>query len=80
MARGDTQAMTFVDDTAVYRRLGDEAADYGITQDSIRAQIAGLAAEPLNGNPHSRYTKFVTFPDGSCVAQVRGSRRWEVWG
>lgn len=76
----DSKAMKFVDDTAVYRRLGDEAAAYGITADSIRKQIAGLTAEPLNGNPAARYQKFVTFDDGSCIAQVRGSRRWEVWG
>lgn len=72
--------MKFVDDTAVYRRLGDEAADYGITADSIREQINGLTAEPLNGNPQARYQKFVMFRDKSCAAQVRGSRRWEVWG
>lgn len=76
----DSKAMKFVDDTAVFRRLGDEAAAYGITADSIRAQIAGLAAEPLIGNKEARYQKFVTFPDGSCVAQVKGTRRWEVWG
>lgn len=76
----ESQAMKFVDDTAVFRRLGDEAAGYGITADTIREQIKGLAAEPLNGNPAARYQKFVTFRDGSCAAQVRGSRRWEVWG
>lgn len=76
----ETQAMKFVDDTAVFRRLGDEAAHYGITADSIREQIAGLKAEPLNGYQQSRYGKFVMFRDGSCVAQVRNSRRWEVWG
>jgi len=76
----ESKAMKFVDDTAVFRRLGDEATAYGITSDTIREQIKGLVAEPLNGNPHSRHQKFVTFPDGSCIAQVRGSRRWEVWG
>lgn len=76
----DTQAMKFVDDTAVYRRLGDEAADYGITADTIKDQIAGLKAESLPHNKDSRYAKFVMFYDGSCAAQVRGMRRWEVWG
>lgn len=76
----DTLAAKFCDDTAVFRRLGDEAADYGITADTIREQIKGLKAEPLGHNAASRYSKFVTFRDGSCVAQVRGSRRWEVWG
>lgn len=77
MAR-ESQAMKFVDDTAVFRRLGDEAAGYGITTDTIKAQIAGLTAESLDSP--GRYSKFVTFRDGSCIAQVRGSRRWEVWG
>lgn len=76
----ETKATKFVDDTAVLRRLGDEAEHYGVTAGSIRDQIKGLVAEPLNGNPAARYQKFVTFSDGSCVAQVRGSRRWEVWG
>jgi hypothetical protein len=79
--KADTKAAKFVDDTAVYRVLGPEtAAQHGVTADSIKAQIVGLAAEPLVGNADSRYSKFVTFPDGSCVAQVKGSRRWEVWG
>lgn len=78
--KADSLAAKFVDDTAVFRRLGDEAADYGITADTIRAQIQGLKAEPLGHNAAARYSKFVTFPDGSCVAQVVGSRRWEVWG
>lgn len=79
--KADTQAAKFCDDTAVYRVLGPEvAAQHGVTTERIQKQIKGLAAEPLNGNPASRYTKFVTFRDGSCVAQVRGSRRWEVWG
>lgn len=76
----DTLAAKFTDDTAVFRRLGDEAADYGITADTIREQIKGLKAESLGHNAASRYSKFVMFRDGSCVAQVRGSRRWEVWG
>lgn len=79
--KADTKAARFVDDTAVYRVLGAEvAAQFEVTQERIRKQIEGLAAEPLNGNPAARYTKFVTFRDGSCAAQVRGSRRWEVWG
>lgn len=78
--KAENQATKFVDDTAVFRRLGDEAADYGITADTIRAQITGLKAEPLHGNDTCRYSKFVTFRDGSTVAQVNGSRRWEVWG
>lgn len=78
--KADTKAAKFVDDTAVFRRLGEDAAQYGITADTIREQIKGLAAEPLNGNAASRYSKFVTFRDESCVAQVVGSRRWEVWG
>lgn len=76
----ESQAMKFVDDTAVFRRLGDEAAHYGITADTIREQIKGLVAEPLNGYQGSRYGKFVMFRDQSCAAQVRNSRRWEVWG
>lgn len=79
--KADSKAAKFVDDTAVFRVLGPEAAaQYGVTAESIKAQIEGLVAEPLVANNDSRYSKFVTFPDGSCVAQVKGSRRWEVWG
>lgn len=79
--KADTQAARFVDDTAVYRVLGPEvAAQFGVTSERIKKQIGDLVAEPLHGNPHARYQKFVTFRDGSCAAQVTGSRRWEVWG
>lgn len=79
--KADTKAAKFVDDTAVFRVLGEEKArELGVTRERIAAQIKGLEAEPLVGNPHARYSKFVTFPDGSCAAQVLGSRRWEVWG
>lgn len=77
----DSKAAKFVDDTAVFRVLGaDVAAQFGVTAERIKAQITGLAAEPLGHNNECRYSKFVMFPDGSCAAQVKGSRRWEVWG
>lgn len=77
----DTRAAKFVDDTAVFRVLGPEAAaQHGVTAERIKKQIEGLVAEPLVLNPASRYSKFVTFSDGSCAAQVLYSRRWEVWG
>jgi hypothetical protein len=79
--KAETKAAKFVDDAAVFRVLGaDEAARHGVTADSIKAQLKNLDAEPLVGNPHARYSKFVTFRDKSCAAQVSGSRRWEVWG
>lgn len=79
--KSDSLACKFVDDTAVFRVLGEErAAELGVTRERIAAQIKGLVAEPLGHNDHCRYSKFVTFPDGSCVAQVKSSRRWEVWG
>lgn len=79
--KADSKAAKFVDDTAVYRVLGAEvAAQFGVTPERIQAQIKGLTAEPLGHNNECRYSKFVTFPDGSCAAQVKASRRWEVWG
>ena len=56
------------------REAGEE------TRQRFVGAMGGIKAEPLGHNAASRYSKFVTFRDGSCVAQVRGSRRWEVWG
>lgn len=78
--RADSKAARFVDETAVFRVLGaDAAAQHGVTPETISKRIAGLKAEPLHGNAASRHSKFVTFTDGSTAAQVVASRRWEVW-
>lgn len=79
--KSDSKACRFVDQAAIIRVLGDEkAAELGVTRESVAAMVKGLVPEPLGTNPHARYSKFVTFSDGSCAAQVISSRRWEVWG
>lgn len=71
-----TQAELYVDDVQILQRLGDAAAQHGITRESIKAQLTDVSApETLHGGP---YQKFIVFPDKSIAAQVRGTRRWEV--
>ena len=70
-----TEAEDFVDATTVFRILGDEAANYSITSESIRDMLVDVQTEQLARGP---YSKFIMFRDKSMAAQVRGSRRWEV--
>lgn len=71
-----TQAERYVDDVQILQRLGDAAAQHGITRESIRELLVDVSApEPLQ---HGPYSKFIVFPDRSIAAQVRGSKRWEV--
>lgn len=70
-----TQAEKFVDQTAVYRQLGDEASDYGITAETIREMLVDVQTESLHRGP---YQKFIMFRDKSMAAQPRGQKRWEM--
>lgn len=78
--KADCAAAKYVDDTMVLRRLGEEAAAaHGITREQIKRDHLNpdeIAVEKLAQGP---YQQWIHFKDGSDAAQVRGSKRWEVW-
>lgn len=71
-------ATKFVDATALLRLLGEDktVGGHGVTRDSITSMLIDVAKEDFNGGP---YSCWLTFRDGSCAAQVRASKRWEMY-
>lgn len=70
-----SHAEVFVDHTALFRLLGDEAQAYGVTAETIRQQLVDVKQEQLMRGP---YACFIVFRDKSMAAQPRGQKRWEV--
>lgn len=71
-------ATKFVDATCLLRMLGEDktGTGHGVTRESVQAMLVDVAKENFVSGP---YGCWLTFRDGSCAAQVRAAKRWEVY-